>query len=376
MWQDRLTPASYTNAQGEVAAFEYEQLELSQDVNGASFESPDNDGTYVQKTSVAGRRFSFRAYIFGENYDLDSAEFLRILTSPGTGTLSHPYYGNLPVIPFGRIKRRDDLVTSAGESVFEVTFWETNESVAVNATPDQSSIIFTNISDVNNAISEEYAEAVDPVTELKKVTISEQVKAEVLRSGIDMPELLDQLPSLATDPITLALMWVNAVQAQAYEKVEEVRFYIESMKATLGYTGADFPTDRLFSQGYHSATAISRAVSVYATRDSALQSAYGALSDYEDLTNITEEANPDIDYGASYEATRTLVLNTVRYLIGEAFSLAKEVSIVTDRDRTPLDLAFELYGDVEQTGYLIDTNQLAGKNIIEIPAGTEIVYYV
>ena len=51
--------------------------------------------------------------------------------------------------------------------------------------------------------------------------------------------------------------------------------------------------------------------------------------------------------------------------------------VVLDRNRTIIDLAAELYGSVDdQLDFLINSNNLTGSEILELPRGREIVYYV
>jgi len=60
-----------------------------------------------------------------------------------------------------------------------------------------------------------------------------------------------------------------------------------------------------------------------------------------------------------------------------SFSLKQERSIVLDRARTIVDISAELYGEVDaQLDFLINSNNLSGSEILEVPKGREIVYYV
>ena len=64
-------------------------------------------------------------------------------------------------------------------------------------------------------------------------------------------------------------------------------------------------------------------------------------------------------------------------MVDLAFSLKQEKRIVLDRAFTPIELTAELYGAVDaQLDTLIQSNQLTGSEILEIPKGREIVYYI
>jgi len=47
------------------------------------------------------------------------------------------------------------------------------------------------------------------------------------------------------------------------------------------------------------------------------------------------------------------------------------------RDRTIIDLVGELYGNIDdELDFFINSNNLSGNEILELPKGKEIVYYV
>ena len=83
-----------------------------------------------------------------------------------------------------------------------------------------------------------------------------------------------------------------------------------------------------------------------------------------------------VDTGETYLAMQNSTALAVGFLVELSFTLAQERRITLDRPRTLIDLVAELYGDVDsQLDFFIDTNDLSGDEIIELPAGREIVYY-
>jgi hypothetical protein len=125
-WLTRLRPSAYTPPGGARIPFAYGDLSLSQDIRGTVFNFPDADGkTYVQRTGISGRRYPVRAVFHGSDCDLQAESFMSALAVGGVGMLEHPTYGQVDVIPFGEVSRRDDLVSAANQSVVEVEFWDT-----------------------------------------------------------------------------------------------------------------------------------------------------------------------------------------------------------------------------------------------------------
>lgn len=147
-WEDRLKTPSYTSPSGEVIEFIYEDVSNEFDKHTTAFNFPDADGTFVQDLGRSGRRFPFRVFFSGPDYDEDADKFDSMLSETGIGTLQTPNYGRFKVVPFGRIKRRDDLKTRANQAVIEVEFFETNEllfPLSVVSPADQTLSPFTEI---------------------------------------------------------------------------------------------------------------------------------------------------------------------------------------------------------------------------------------
>jgi len=64
-------------------------------------------------------------------------------------------------------------------------------------------------------------------------------------------------------------------------------------------------------------------------------------------------------------------------LVFISFSLKQERSLVLDRSRTIIDVVAELYGSVDdQLDFFINSNGLTGSEILELPKGKQVVFYV
>jgi hypothetical protein len=125
----------------------------------------------------------------------------------------------------------------------------------------------------------------------------------------------------------------------------------------------------------------------FSTKPQALLTARDITAQYEALVawrdqgfaglgQIDDVAGYQFDGGASIQALQDAVALTVGYLVQSSFTLIPERRIVLDRARTIVDLAAELYGSVDdRLDFLIQTNDLTGSEILELPAGKAVVYY-
>ena len=84
-----------------------------------------------------------------------------------------------------------------------------------------------------------------------------------------------------------------------------------------------------------------------------------------------------IDTGELYDPLQQAVALTTGFLVQVSFTLRQERTRILERDRTVHDLVGELYGRVdEEIDFFINSNGLTGSEILELPKGKEIVYYV
>jgi hypothetical protein len=95
------------------------------------------------------------------------------------------------------------------------------------------------------------------------------------------------------------------------------------------------------------------------------------------LRQVARVGAYQVDTGESYQALQQAVALTIGFLVQVSFQVVPEKAVVLDRPRTILDLGAELYGaDFEgKLDLLINSNNLTGSEMLEIPRGKRIKYY-
>lgn len=409
-WNDRISEAAYTSPGGTRQTFDYEDVSRSVEKKTTAFDFPDADGTYIQDLGRSGRQYPLRLFFWGADYDLDARAFEGLLLERGTGILEHPIYGTVNVVPFGAIKRRDDLKTAANQAVVEVTFWETIGLVYPTSQDDPASSVLSAVTTYNETRAEQFA----AVAELEGVAEQADFKgsyqslldnAEATLSGIAAAQdnvrrqfdTIDAsinagIDALIADPISLAFETALLVQAPARAAADisaRLSAYGDLAASILSGQGATSTSTKqrnrflardLYASGAVSGSVLSVVNNQFETKTGALQAAETVLAQFDDLVAWRDEnytALETIDTGEAYQALQDAVALTAGFLVFISFSLKQERRIVLDRARTIIDLAAELYGEVDgQLDFLISTNSLTGSEILELPAGREIVYYV
>jgi prophage DNA circulation protein len=166
-WEDRLEQAAYTPPSGVRITFDYEDLSYRFAHKTSVHEFPDADGSLVQDHGIGGRRFPWRIFLTGGDYDKQAEVFEAALAERGIGFLETPLYKNHNVIPVGDISRRDNLKRTANQAVFEVVFFSTIGVAYPTEQDDPANAALTALALFGDAGAAEFASSlsIDSVSE-------------------------------------------------------------------------------------------------------------------------------------------------------------------------------------------------------------------
>jgi hypothetical protein len=411
-WFDRLKEGAYTSPSGTRTVFQYEDVKVSLPKKTAAFDFVDAKGTLIQDNGVSGRRYPLRLFFWGADYDLEAENFLDTLSESGAGRLEHPIYGTVDVVPFGEITRRDDLKTAANQSVIEVVFWSTIGASFSSAQTDPASAVSTAVSGYNNAAAAEYAQTVDLSSEVKKATVRNEysILLGAARSGLeDIAEAQDDvnaqfnaifdsidrsINALIDDPLSMAFQAILGVQVPSFSLVSNIANRLEayssladSVTSSTTELANDFRVRDLFASTYVTGLVLSSTNAQFSIKSEALSVAgflldkFSQIADWRDdnfqIIGADESTESTVDTGQAYQQLQEAVSLAAGFLVEISFSLKQERRIVLDRNRTIVDLVAELYGSIDdQLDFFITSNDLSGDEILELPRGREVVYYV
>lgn len=424
-WEDRLLEAAYTGPSGRRLTFDYEDVSKSIDKKTTGFNFPDVNGTYVQDNGLTGRRYPMRIFIWGKDYDIVTKAFESLLEETGPGKLEHPMYGTVNVVPFGTIRRRDDLKSKRNQSILEVVFWDTTGVAYPSSQADPESEANAAIEAFNAAADAQLEQQLALTTPFEEASFLDRSKAllqttknvlsaiaevqqEVLDEFNESAGLVESALDIGGDVLGIAQNTRNMIQApgraaalmgdrlDAYGNLAARIFGQAPAKPTTGPNAAGtdntgpnaFFTDDLYASTFVTGSAVSALNNVFDTRASAL----GVAEELEDqLENVVvwrednyqslgsaEIPSPaGADMGQAYEKLRQAVSLTMGYLLDTSLRLKQERSVVLEKPRSIVDLCGELYGGVEaHLDFFVTSNDFTGDEILEIPRGREVKYYV
>lgn len=422
-WADRLLKkGAYTSPSGARFEFDYEDLSRSTSKRVAEFEFADVNGTYPQSNGHSGRKYPMRCIFWGDDCDLVATAFENAVLEDGEGRLEHPLYGTFQAVPMGDVERVDKVLTEANQSVVEVSFVDALGTVYPDAGQDARGTVTAIGASFKDAAALEFADQVDVSTVAGREGLADQVqrqldalnaalgpalaeKAEAQRQFEDAIDTVSRsISTLTSAPAELAAAVLTAIEgpALAGAAVRDVLagfvLMASDSRSQAGATPSDyvpeggslpdrsvtvaqnaFQAARLFSSGALAAYARAASTGTYTARPQAISAATALLSQLDDHVAWAEAGYAtlsQVDTGAGYQALQRLVAVTAGYLVQTSFQLAAERRLTLTGPRTIIDLAAELYGQVdEQLDRMIDDNDLNGDEILMLPAGTVVVYY-
>jgi len=412
-WTDRIRQAAYNSPSGVRLTFDYENVSKTVDKKTTSFEFPDANGSYVQDLGNTGRQYPLRVFFWGGDYDLRAEAFEAALLERGTGRLEHPIYGMIDVVPFGTITRRDDLKTGANQAVFETVFFETIGLIYPSSQTDPASSVLAAVQDYNESAAQEFEDATTLDNAVDAVTFKSDYQA-LLDSASDglgsianaqdnvrtqfnaVRDSINQgIDLLIQDPLTLAFQTVILLQSparaltnitnrlDAYENLASEIITGDNSVVTPSFDASSsnlFHVNDLYASTYVTGSVVSVVNTQFTTKLEALTAAEFILSQLDDLNNWRDanfKSLSEIDTGEAYQQLQGAVALTAGFLVEISFTLRQERRVVLDRNRTIINLVAEFYGSVdEQLDFFINSNNLTGSEILELPRGREVVYYI
>jgi prophage DNA circulation protein len=412
-WEERLKEAAYTSPSGTRLTFDYEDVSRSYEKKTTAFEFPDADGTYVQDLGKTGRRYPFQIFIWGENYDLEATAFEEALAESGIGILEHPVYGTVNVVVTGAVTRRDNVTTRGNQAVITATFWDTINTVYPvaqvdpGAATEQSLALFNQVSAEMADVNLNLEGAVERVTfretflRLLDTTRSNLSPIFSLQDGIGRgfntiyASIAGDIDNLILNPSQLVSQTLRMIQLPALTAtsvvdritaysglIDEVLAFPETTNNAYGPTEINaFYAKDVFATAFVTGAVISVLNNQFSTKTEAIEAADLVISIF-DGTNVWRENHfellEEIDTGEVYQQLQESVAIVAGFLVFISFSLRQERIVILDRARTIIDLIGELYGQItnDDIDFFISSNSLIGSEILELPRGREVKYYV
>jgi len=406
-YRDRLRQFEYTAPDGSLHTLQFTELSRSGGKKAPVTEFPQQDQGAVQDLGQTTPRYPISGFIAGADYDQSADEFWRALTQAGPGTLNHPRWGVIEVLPVS-IEQTEQFVNGAGRAVFDVEFVQTEpaqleyprtaeltaQSVIGGLELTEASILSdlegVEVTDPRQkaGLKEQVLGGLDAVTgAFDKVTgISDDVQSSIRGT---VSEITRNIDSLVAAPQDLVESLLGLYRTPA-DVITDIRSKIGGYSAILEtFAGSARNTTERYGELFGLINgAQAQAIGVSAAQASVSGTAEtratntGAIDDLSGITGQLFGLLEDIgsDGYESSRATRQTMTASLRALIDRSLDLPAERVYLTPGDLTPIELVWRLYGegaDLEaMLNRIIGYNNLQGSQLLIVPRSTEVRWYV
>lgn len=403
-YDERLREAAYRSPSGATFVLQFDDVERTGGKKAAVHEFPQQDAASVQDLGNQAEKFPMAVYFTGADYDTQADAFWSALGERGPGSLQHPRYGDIPVLPIAWTQA-EKLVDGLGRADFKVEFLRVLADVPFPITSvaiDEA--VGSAVAEATEAASAEAAGEFDPenAADLAVVkadvldgvqsyqdafaevtAVSEEIQAESTKAVRDITGGIDDL---LAEPLALFTSLANLARLPA----RVLTSVVNKLKAYNAYVEAIVQAEPLSvaqATAFVEAVLYGMAGATEASTIGGLRSRGEAIAAADALEAIGETVAAAI--GAAEAAvpgfrtspeTMTALIGAASAarasLLERAYSLRAERRVTLASDRTPLDLVAEFYGGaIDELDAFIESNGLTGDEIILVPAGREVVYY-
>ncbi len=429
-WEDRLREAAFTTPKNKRITFAYEDVQRTTPINGTMFTFPGVNNAYPQRNGFGSREYPLRCFFSGPNHDKIATAFEAAVLEPGVGRLEHPMYGRIPVVAFGQITRNDALKTAANQTIIELSFFTTIGEIYPSTQPGGVNEIAAALEGFDVAAAQDFDSLTDLASAVRKAQSKATIRSYLLKVSSELQKISDSVTTvnrafrdaqatvnlgldvLIGQPLLLARQLCDLVKApgRALIGIESRLDGYANLAASIFSSKSANPGEAFASgasllqrQGritndlriseLFAANAVAGSIAAttvagsFATRPSAIAAAVAiqeqldAFVAWRDagFAAVAQLPTPGVthaDIGETMQALQNAASLAVGYLVQTSFGLVPERRLVLDRDRTILDVAAELYGTVDgKLDLLINSNNLTGDEILELPRGKTISYF-
>jgi hypothetical protein len=415
---ERVRTARYRSPSGATFDLQFDTVERQGSKKAAIHELPQQDKSDVQDLGQSTEKIPLTVYFTGDDFDQQADAFYSALSERGPGTLQHPRYGDIPVLPLAWAQS-EDWVAGLGRAEFKIEFVRVSDNVvfpitatsaveSVGSLADAGAIAATAaaVAEFDPISAADVSVVADGITEGLEayaqffadiIAEVEAVQAEITGTINDVTSTIDTLiaapaalfgtlANLAALPARVFTNVKNKIDAYASMIIAAANIVPESYAQAV----ASIHSILCLFAGASVASTIgpiqsrSQAVTIADRMDDISQAVSGAIEQAEEVSFAVSAPNGPDGYRPSQAviAQLTQAAEIARAAVLErAYSLPAEHRTTIETERTPIDLVAEFYGDViadfdAKLEEFIRTNDLQGNELIVIPAGREVIYYV
>jgi len=398
---DRLRTGRYTSPSGIEFTFQFNELNRAGAKKAAVHEFPQQDEAEVQDLGNAAVRFAMELFFTGADYDQVADSFWEALAEKGPAKLLHPRWGDVQVLPL-TYTQGEAFVDGMRRARFQIEFVTAGAVHYPITTENVEATLSEQFDEAQDSAAAALGEQLDPQTAAQeagaKSSITDAIDdfAKALRGVIaknkeletkfnrQIKEITDNIDTLILDPVSLGQSYISLLRLPA-QTTGNIKGKVHGYGLALGglaSNAADVVQGAMqFFQRLALLLGISEAVLTgdLTTREEAIDVSEALRDALDTAVSGVETIEGNVSgYSAPQDA-----LAQARQIVSAASALMLEISfglktvryLTLEGDRTPLDLVYELYGDLNHLEEFESQNRLQGDDILLLPRGREVAYY-
>lgn len=404
---ERLSEMKYTSPSGKAFTLNFDELSRVGGKKVPVVEFPGQNQGAIQDLGEITITFPVTCYISGADYDAESDKFWEALSEPGKGTLDHPRWGRISVVPSTR-RQAEDFIEGASRAVFTIEFIKADDKAfdypKIGAAPElklsgdvdaAATSITASVEDIEITDPGEKAalrkNALDSVSGfrdgMKKVSAqSSELSRDIQAQARKIEREIDSYILAPADLMT-AMLDLYRLPGQIVTDVQTkiagyVTAYTNLVNGFIGTTEQYGERLGLIAVGQSSAIVTAAAESsgtgAIATRGDAARSIQALAGLYDTVKTTIDDLGSIGQFQADYEAQKAVnvaVSLAINSLFERALNLPTEQVQIMEKSISPLEMVYELYGGIDRLDEFIEYNDFQGDEILIIPRGREVRWY-
>ena len=416
-FEDRLRTCEFISVSGQEFILQFDELTREGGKKSSVHEIPDTNNAETQDQGNKVIRFPMNLYLSGENYDIVADEFFEALhekSSPGNlAELRHPRWGNFNVLLM-TATQTEKFVSGMARAVFDVVFVRVADLEYPLSVGEISDEIKAKKLTLDDILSEVYAAGQRLRTLAEKNAITSTLNAinetagDVLGAIAEVEEsindsfntILDSINSnldtLLGAPALLAGSYTNlynqviAVPGNLRDKINGYTTMFENIFAESTPQPNNEARNTVNLQQLLGVAAVGSLMESVLFQD--FETRDEVLFVISAIENLNERLIFNLDNAETFfqdqkigdgftSAQDVLRFSTsikelsINYLLQQSFQLTVKKTFYTNKEYTPMELCFEVYGTIERLDFFIETNDLIEDEYFNIPIGREVVVY-
>ena len=414
MWKDKIKEGSFTSSTGQRVEFEYEEVDRDITKKGTRFEFRNVNNSYAQDSGITSRSFPITIYISGSDYDLKCDVFDSVILTKGVGRLEIGFY-SVDAVVLGKVSRKDRFVDGAGQAVYTLEFIESIKSLYPTENVDILEDVKAKSAESEQKIKEQFEQNIKVDNTVEEETLYLRYKEylgqvndffrSLSNSMSETRALFDQYYEISNVSINTFLgnpakfffnlnLLIKTPSQMGNDLGNKIDGYLNFFRSTSNDVNqnvndptlpADAKNNLALGDGMLGTVIASLSnLSTKATFES--RSNAKELSDaitqvfqnYVEIRDQWYEKAEVLDTGESQQIISSTSSGAQKLLNNSLFDLPVERNITLTSSRTILDLSYQYYRNVSQetVQYIIDTNRLQGDEILLLPIGKRVTFYI